>query len=128
MRRDTSRLLPKLALLVLIGISAPTSLPAQRMSSTRSGQPLDGAINMNLVLYQVPPSYPLVARQRHFTGRGILAGQVDVKTGYVTSVRMEKSTGYKVLDDAALNAFGQWRFKPGTIRKFRTPISYTLSP
>ncbi|MEY2565038.1 MAG: hypothetical protein QOH88_3231 [Verrucomicrobiota bacterium] len=41
---------------------------------------------------------------------------------------MEKSTGHKILDDAALEAFRQWRFKSGTgtIRKFRTPITYNM--
>src|ERR1700694_3644588 len=126
MRRDTSRTLPKLGLLFLLGISIPTSLPAQRMIPSRSGHPIDGAIQMNLVLYQVPPAYPREARRDHLTGRGILAGQVDIKTGFVTSVRMEKSTGYKILDDAALDAFRRWRFEPGTIRKFRTPITYTM--
>lgn len=82
---------------------------------------------MKVVLYQVPPAYPTAARRAHLTGRGILVGQVDVRTGHVTSVRMEKSIGHKILDDAALNAFRQWRFKPGTIRKFRTPISYTMA-
>ena len=81
---------------------------------------------MKVVLHQVPPAYPLEARRSHLTGRGVLVGQVDIKTGVVTSVRMEKSTGYKILDDAALEAFRQWRFRPGTIRKFRTPINYTM--
>jgi TonB family protein len=82
---------------------------------------------MDIVVHQVPPDYPYEARRSGFTGRGTLVGQVDMKTGYVTSVRMEKSTGYKILDAAALDAFRQWRFKPGTIRKLRTPISYTMS-
>jgi TonB family protein len=126
MQRDTSRTLPKLALLVLIGMSVSTSLPAQRMISSRSDRPIDGAIQMNHVLYQVPPEYPFEARRSRITGEGILVGQVDSKTGNVTSVRMEKSTGNTILDQAALNAFRQWRFKPGTTRKFRTPIIYEM--
>lgn len=80
---------------------------------------------MKNVLYRVPIEYPSAAYRQHLTGYGILVGQVDIRTGYVTSVRMEKSIGYKILDDAALNAFRQWRFKPGTIRRFRIPISFT---
>ena len=81
---------------------------------------------MKVVLHQVPPAYPLEARRSHLVGRGVLFGQVDIKSGYVKSVRMEKSTGYKILDEAALDAFRQWRFKPGTVRQFRTPITYTM--
>lgn len=53
-------------------------------------------------------------------------GDVDFKTSVVKSVRMEKSTGRRILDQAALNAFRQWRFKPGTVRRFRTPINYGM--
>ena len=82
---------------------------------------------MKVVLHQVPPEYPYEARRSRITGHGILIGQVDSKTGNVTSVKMEKSTGNTILDQAAMNAFRQWRFKPGTIRKFRTPITYEMT-
>jgi protein TonB len=128
MRRNTSRILGTLFLGVVMGIWATASLPAQIMIPSRSGAPpIEDALSMKVVLYQVPPGYPVEARKSHLTGHGILAGRVDPRTGIVTAVRMEKSTGYKVLDDAALNAFQQWRFKPGAIRKFRTPISFTMS-
>ena len=82
---------------------------------------------MKVVLHQVPPEYPYEARRSRITGHGILIGEVDSKTGNVTSVKMEKSTGNTILDQAAMNAFRQWRFKPGTIRKFRTPITYEMT-
>lgn len=54
---------------------------------------------------------------------------VDTKTGYVTSAEMEKSTGHKILDDAALEAFRKWHFKPGrTPEVVRAPIKFTHSP
>ena len=40
---------------------------------------------------------------------------------------MEQSTGSRLLDQAALNAFRQWQFKPKTIRQFRTPINYEMA-
>ena len=106
-----------------LGMSrAQTMVPAPRGST-----PVKDGISMKLVVHQVPPDYPFEARRSHITGRGILFGQVDYKTGNVTSVRMEKSTGSRILDQATLNAFRQWRFKPGTTRQFRTPIAYTMS-
>jgi protein TonB len=129
MERHHTRTLQKLALLFLIGVFAPLSISAQRIvPATSDSAPLKDAISMKVVLHQVPPAYPLEARRSHLSGRGILVGQVDSKTGFVTSVRMEKSTGHKILDDAALEAFRQWRFKSGTgtIRKFRTPITYNM--
>ena len=74
----------------------------------------------------VPPEYPYEARRSRITGHGVLVADVDYNTGNVTSVKMEKSTGSRVLDQAALNAFRQWQFKPKTIRQFRTPINYEM--
>jgi TonB family protein len=82
---------------------------------------------MDIVVHQVPPEYPYEARRSGITGRGILVGIVDFKTGKVTSVKMEKSTGSRILDQAALSAFSQWQFKPNTIRRFRTPITYEMA-
>ena len=79
------------------------------------------------VVRSVPPEYPLRARQQRLEGRGILEAHVDLGTGRVTSAEMIKSTGHKILDDAALTAFCQWRFKPGSVRQFRTPITYKMA-
>ncbi len=54
--------------------------------------------------------------------------QVDKKTGRVISLKMEKSTGHKILDEAALEAFRRFRFKPGTVSQVRTPINFTDQP
>jgi TonB family protein len=51
--------------------------------------------------------------------------EVDRETGWVTSAQMQKSTGNKLLDEAALEAFGHWRFKPGTAHYIHSPISFT---
>ena len=84
-----SRKLSQFALFSLLGICAPASLPAQKIVPSHSA-PSQDAISMKVVIHQVPPAYPLEARRSHLTGRGILVGQVDIKTGVVKSVRMEK--------------------------------------
>jgi TonB family protein len=75
-------------------------------------------------LYAPRPKYPKDTQGTRPTGSGIALMEVDEKTGLVTSAKMEKSTGNKLLDDAALQAFSQWRFKPGTIRRLRIPITF----
>jgi TonB family protein len=77
-------------------------------------------------LYAPHPVYPAEARSGHLTGIGIVLAEVDKKTGYVTAARMLQSTGYRVLDDAALNAFRQWRFKPGSVSHVRIPIRFLM--
>jgi TonB family protein len=73
------------------------------------------------------PEYPYEARRQKITGSGIVAMAVDPVTGRVTEVVVEASTGSSVLDNAAVAAFGRWRFKPGTISKVKCPITFTMA-
>src|ERR1051325_11293849 len=66
----------------------------------------------NLARYTPRPEYPFEARARRWVGSGIGFIEVDPKSGSVMSARMERSTGYKILDDSALGAFKRWRFNP----------------
>lgn len=59
------------------------------------------------------------------TGSGIVLLNVDPSTGNVTSAQLLKSTGHKILDDSAIEAFRQWRFKPG-VHTVRIPINFTM--
>ena len=79
-----------------------------------------------LAVYAPRPAYPSEAREKHLTGRGIVLVNVDSSTGNATSAQMLTSTGYKILDDSALEAFRQWRFKPGGQRKVRIPINFVM--
>jgi TonB family protein len=80
----------------------------------------------SLVVKAVRPEYPYAAMRSKFHGHGILVGEVDFQTGRVISVRMEKSTGSTLLDQEALSAFRQWKFKRKVIRRFRVPIVFTM--
>ena len=73
------------------------------------------------------PEYPYEARRTRLTGTGIVKIEVDAPTGRVTSVRMDPSTGHAILDQAAIEAFREWRFKPGMVSRVRTPITFTVS-
>ncbi len=81
-----------------------------------------------LAIYSPRPPYPRDEKGRRPTGQGVVVMDVDPKTGWVTAARMEKSTGSKILDDAALWTFRQWRFRPGTVRQVHSPISFTHRP
>jgi TonB family protein len=75
--------------------------------------------------YSFPPAYPREARDKGLTGKGVAVVKVDPATGHVTSVSMVKSTGHGILDNAALRAFRQWRFKPRSIMTVEIPIQFT---
>ena len=73
------------------------------------------------------PEYPYEARRQRATGSGVASLTIDVATGVVTDVRMVRSTGNPVLDNATISGLRRWRFKPGTVSAVQTPITYTLT-
>jgi protein TonB len=79
-----------------------------------------------LATYAPRPQYPYEARSRHVTGSGVCVVEVS-SSGSVTSASMASSIGNPILDNAALSAFRQWRFKPGSVSKVRIPITFTMS-
>jgi TonB family protein len=80
-----------------------------------------------LAVYAPRPPYPYEARARKEMGWGVVIVTIDPATGNVTTAVMAVSTGVKILDEAAVSTFSQWRFRPGTVKKVRIPIHFTLS-
>jgi protein TonB len=61
-----------------------------------------------------PPEYPQLARQMRQEGLVILSAEVDQK-GMPVKVEVKQSSGYELLDRAALKAVRQWKFQPERI-------------
>lgn len=57
------------------------------------------------------PDYPTRARRRGWEGRAILEVEVD-EEGRPAEVRLVESSGYRLLDQAALETVERWRFTP----------------
>lgn len=58
----------------------------------------------------VPP-YPSLARKRNQEGLVLIKCQIN-ETGEATACSIEKSSGYRLLDDAALKTVRNWKFQP----------------
>ena len=58
-----------------------------------------------------PPEYPLVARERGLTGTALIRALVGVD-GETREVRLHRSSGHEMLDNAALAAVRRWSFEP----------------
>jgi protein TonB len=65
-------------------------------------------------LYRInpPPTYPKIARKRGYQGTVVLEVLVD-GNGRVGDLRVSKSSGYKILDRAAMASVKGWAFVPG---------------
>ena len=72
------------------------------------------------------PEYPYEARRQRITGSGIALLTVN-SGGDVTDVSIVQSTGSPVLDNTIVSGFRRWRFRPGTVSKVQSPITFTLT-
>ena len=104
---------------------APISRP--RPAGLPSAGPMSMSSAKAVALSAPRPEYPYEARRSHLTGSGVCVMTVDPSSGSVTSAEMATSTGNAILDNAATSAFRRWRFKPGTVSKVRTPITFTMT-
>ena len=71
-------------------------------------------LSLPLVEKRVIPEYPYIARKRRYEGRVVLRALVDGK-GEVKKIVVVKSSGYLVLDKAAINALKKWHFVPARV-------------
>jgi TonB family protein len=70
------------------------------------------------------PRIPDEARAKHLSGSGIIVVYVR-PDGTVSKAEVGRSSGHKILDDAALAAFAQWQFIPGAVKKVKIPFTFT---
>jgi protein TonB len=66
-------------------------------------------VSQGLLIKNVPPAYPSVARQMHIQGAVELLANVG-KDGSITKVKV--LSGDSTLAQAAIDAVKQWKYKP----------------
>ena len=79
-------------------------------------------------IYTPRPVYRPEWAKQGLAGKGVVLVTIDQQTGKVAGVRMLQSTGHKQLDGAALEAYSQWRFQPGTGSQVQIPIEFARQP
>ena len=79
-------------------------------------------------IYTPKPVYRAEWTKQGLTGKGVALVTIDQQTGKVSGVRMLESTGNKQLDGAALEAYSQWRFQPGSGSQVKIPIEFASRP
>ena len=78
-----------------------------------------------------PPAYPMVARRNGLQGRVVLNVEV-LADGICGQINIHKSSGYAMLDNAALQTVRTWRFMPArqagraVDKWFMIPIQFYL--
>jgi TonB family protein len=117
-RKNTSpfALVLVLAFVSICSLHAQTGTPAARQQAPPKA------------IYTPKPVYRAEWAKQGLTGKGVVLVTIDQETGKVTGARMLQSTGNKQLDGAALEAYSQWRFQPGTGSQVKIPIEFAARP
>ena len=79
---------------------------------------------MKLMVSTPRPEYPVSARSLRQEGSGLYWLHFT-KSGRVNAVKIAKSAGHAVLDQAAVNAFYQWTCQPGKVDEVIIPVTFT---
>jgi TonB family protein len=108
----------RVLLAVVVTLVFISALHAQSVTPMEQQPPLRA-------IYTPKPTYRSEWARQGLTGKGVVLVTVDKQTGKVTGARMLTSTGSKLLDGAALEAYSQWRFQPGTVSQVKIPIEFT---
>ena len=109
MARDT--------ILCVIAVALISALPVTQVA---------GGDRKCLAIYAPRPEYPSLPNGQRPEGKGLFICHIDAKTGRVTSVSIAKSTGFAILDKAAIDCYKRWRFQPDTCaRDVKIPLEFT---
>jgi len=112
------RRLLRFSIIPLVSLSSVDAQPATPAQSVLLPQ----------AIYSPQPVYRPEWAKQGLTGKGVVLVTIDPKTGMVTGTRMLQSTGNKLLDGAALEAYSKWRFKPGSVPQVKMPIEFASRP
>src|SRR4029077_9580406 len=120
--RWTSMMCRVLAAFVVILVSV-SSVHAHSASPARQPPP-------PRAVYAPQPVYRTEWAKQRLTGKGVVLVNIDKTTGNVTAARTLTSTENQHLDGAALQAYSQWRFYPGTVAvsQLKIPIEFATRP
>src|ERR1700730_2009544 len=121
-----SRSLLFFIVIVCVILSSSSDFAQQALESEKP----NGDRRWNFAAVYAPKmEYPIEARQRGWVGSGLILLEIDSATGIVKSAKVIKSTGHKILDDAALRSYQRWRFIRGSsVSKVKLPFEFTDQP
>jgi len=112
----------RLLLVLFIGVNCVSTTRAQPAA------PVSGTNSLPQPVHSPAPVYRPEWAKQGLTGKGVVLVTIDTTTGKVSGVKMLQSTGNKLLDGAALEAYSQWRFKPGSVPQVKMPIEFASRP
>jgi periplasmic protein TonB len=105
-------------------VGVPDAPPAPVVTTPKGPVRMHSGIKAPDKVVNVTPIYPEIARAARREGMVILEAVIDA-SGNVTSARVLR--GDPLLDQAALDAVQQWKFKPATLNGETIPVVMTVT-
>lgn len=105
-------------------LNPPTMQEYGQASSGREARPLYSR--------NEPPPYPRLARKRGYEGV-VMLNVFVTENGRVNGVEVASTSGYSILDRAAMDAVNKWSFEPGIINGLpagmwvKVPVRFNLT-
>ena len=121
-RISRRKLMREFAVVLVVALISVSSLHAQ------TGTPAAAPQAPLKAIYTPKPVYRPEWAKQGLKGKGVVLVTIDQQTGKVTGARILQSTGNKLLDGAALEAYAQWRFQPGSPPQVKIPIEFATRP
>jgi len=100
---------------MLVGLLGSTAMAQLRVDAREMAE---------RIIDQMPPRYPLEARQARIQGTVVLDAVID-DAGLVTDLSV--MTGHPLLAPAAARAVGQWRYDPYTVDGQPVAVATTVN-
>ncbi|MCD6486882.1 MAG: energy transducer TonB, partial [Syntrophobacterales bacterium] len=72
-----------------------------------------------------PPVYPPIAKRKGYEGTVLLSVKI-LANGTVDKLRVKKSSGYSILDRAAIKTVKKWRFETPFTTRVDIPVRFVL--
>jgi TonB family protein len=110
---------------LLLGVQA-ASAAGRRYLLVRNGGfviAADDGLQKVFTVMRRAPEYPYEGRRNHLSGAGLFRADV-APSGAVTGVKVVKSTGHRVLDEAIKVAVQTWQTPPGKKREVDFAIAF----
>jgi len=99
----------------------PDAIPAPTVPIPRGGD-----VVMSNLVHQVQPVYPVLAQKTRTQGI-VLLEAVILRDGTIDPARIRVIKGHVLLNDAAIEAVRQWRYKPTLLNKEPVEVLTTIT-
>jgi TonB family protein len=107
---------------VSISFSSPDSVPAGAPAAAAAG--VGNGVAAPVLLYKKEPEYTEEARKARYQGSVLLSVEID-PSGTPTNIRVLRGLGLG-LDEKAVEALQQWKFKPGSRDGSPVPVTANI--